>query len=145
MALLVDEGKLAWDDPVKKHLPAFELGEPYLTENTTLRDLLSHRVGLETGDIVARRGDLPRAEILGRLKYLQPYSPFRGKFKYSNLMYVAAGEAVAQRSGETWEDFVDAAAARAAGHADHGGEFRGPAGCESAPPPTAFTMANFRR
>jgi CubicO group peptidase (beta-lactamase class C family) len=106
VALLVDEGKLAWDDPVKKHLPAFELADPYLTENATLRDLLSHRVGLETGDIVARRGDLSREEILGRLKFLRPYSPFRGKYKYSNLMYVAAGEAVARASGQPWEDFV---------------------------------------
>ena len=106
VALLVDEGKLAWDDPVKKHLPAFELADPYLTENTTLRDLLSHRVGLETGDIVARRGDLKRDEILGRLKFLRPYSPFRGRLKYSNLMYVAAGEAVARVSGQSWEDLA---------------------------------------
>lgn len=106
VGLLVDEGKLAWDHPVKKHLPAFELADSYLTENTTLRDLLCHRVGLETGDIVARRGDLTRDEILGRLKYLQPYSPFRSRFKYSNLMYVAAGETVAQTSGESWEDFL---------------------------------------
>jgi CubicO group peptidase (beta-lactamase class C family) len=105
-ALLVDEGKLAWDDPVRRHVPAFELYDPYLTEQTTLRDLLSHRVGLETGDIVARRGDLTREEILSRLKFLRPYSPFRGRFKYSNLMYVAAGEAVVRTSGQSWEDFV---------------------------------------
>lgn len=106
VGLLVDEGKLAWDDPVKRHLPEFELYDPYLTEQATLRDLLSHRVGLETGDIVARRGDLPRDEILRRLKFLQPYSPFRGRFKYSNLMYVAAGEAVSRASGQSWEDFA---------------------------------------
>ena len=106
VGLLVDEGKLAWDDPVKKHLPEFELADPYLTQHTTLRDLLSHRVGLETGDIVARRGDLTRDEILSRLKYLQPYSTFRGRFKYSNLMYVAAGEAASRASGQSWEDFV---------------------------------------
>jgi CubicO group peptidase (beta-lactamase class C family) len=106
VALLVEEGKLAWDDPVKKHLPEFELHEPYLTENVSLRDLLSHRVGLETGDIVARRGDLTRAEILERLRYLRPYAPFRGRFKYSNLMYVAAGESAARASGQAWEDLV---------------------------------------
>ena len=106
VALLVDEGKLAWDDPVKRALPTFELVDPYLTENTTFRDLLSHRVGLETGDILARRGDLSREAILGRLKHLQPYSQFRDRFKYSNLMYVAAGEAVARASGESWEDVV---------------------------------------
>jgi len=106
VALMVDEGKLAWDDPVRKHLPEFELREAYLTENTTLRDLLCHRVGLETGDILARRGDLSRDEILSRLKYLQPHSPFRGKFKYNNLMYVAAGEAASRVSGDSWEDRV---------------------------------------
>lgn len=106
VALLVDEGKIAWDDPVKKHLAEFELREAYLTENTTLRDLLSHRVGLETGDILARRGDLPRDEMLRRLKFLQPYSPFRGKFKYNNLMYMAAGEVAGRVSGQAWEDLV---------------------------------------
>jgi CubicO group peptidase (beta-lactamase class C family) len=106
VGLLVEDGKLAWDDPVKKQVPSFELHEPYLTENVTLRDLLSHRVGLETGDILARRGDLPREEILRRLKFLQPYAPFRGRFKYSNLMYVAAGEAVERAGGLPWEDVV---------------------------------------
>src|SRR5687767_5093538 len=81
VALLVDEGKLTWDDPVKSELPTFELAEAYLTENTTFRDLLSHRVGLETGDILARRGDLTREEILDQLKHLRPYSPFRDRFK----------------------------------------------------------------
>jgi len=106
VAVLVDEGKLAWDDPVKRHLPEFQLYDSYLTEKTTLRDLLSHRVGLETGDIVARRGDMSRDEILSRLKFLRLYSPFRGRFKYSNLMYVAAGESVARETGQSWEDFV---------------------------------------
>jgi CubicO group peptidase (beta-lactamase class C family) len=87
-------------------VPTFELADPYLTEHTTLRDLLSHRVGLETGDIVARRGDLSRVEILARLKHLRPYSPFRGGFKYSNLMYVVAGDAVARAAGESWEDLL---------------------------------------
>ena len=106
VGLLIDEGKLAWDDPVKRHIPTFELHEPYLTEHVSLRDCLSHRVGLETGDILARRGDLSRDVILSRLKYLQPYSPFRGKYKYSNLMYVAAGETVARAGGDSWEEFV---------------------------------------
>jgi CubicO group peptidase (beta-lactamase class C family) len=105
-ALLVDEGKLAWDEPIKKHVPEFELLDPYLTDHTSLRDCVSHRVGLETGDIVARRGDLTREEILSRLKFLQPYSPFRGKYKYNNLMYMAAGETVARAAGRPWEDFV---------------------------------------
>ncbi|HEX5102208.1 MAG TPA: serine hydrolase [Pirellulaceae bacterium] len=105
-ALLVEEGKLTWDDPIRKHVPEFELHDRYLTEHVSLRDCLSHRVGLETGDIVARRGDLSRDEILARLRFLQPYSPFRGKFKYNNLMYVAAGETVARAAGQSWEDFL---------------------------------------
>jgi CubicO group peptidase (beta-lactamase class C family) len=106
VALLVDDGKLAWDDPIRRHVPVFELHEPYLSEHVSLRDCLSHRVGLETGDLLARRGDLSRDEILGRLKFLQPYATFRGKYKYSNLMYVAAGETVARASSQSWEDFV---------------------------------------
>lgn len=106
VALLIDEGKLDWDDQVKQHLPAFELTDPYMTANTTLRDLLCHRVGLETGDILARRGDLTKDEILSRLKHLQPMYPFRSKYKYSNLMYVVAGEVAGRVSHQPWLDFV---------------------------------------
>jgi CubicO group peptidase (beta-lactamase class C family) len=105
VGLLIDEGKLRWDDPVKKHLPAFELADPYMTANVTLRDMLSHRVGLETGDLLFHRRDLTTPEIFRRLKFLQPVAPFRTKWKYSNLMYLTADEVVARASGKPYDDF----------------------------------------
>src|SRR5207249_3156671 len=72
LALLVEEGKLKWDDAVVKHLPEFQLYDPFLTKDVRLADLLSHRTGLETADLVAYRGDYDRAEIIRRLRFLQP-------------------------------------------------------------------------
>src|SRR6185369_6253680 len=66
LAQLVEEGRLSWNDPVVKHLPEFKLHDPYLTKDVRLADLLSHRTGLERGDLVAYRGDYDRAEILRR-------------------------------------------------------------------------------
>lgn len=106
IGLLVDEGKLNWDDPVRQHLPNFELADPYVTEHVTIRDLLCHRTGLVRGDLLSVKGDLSREEILSRTKFLSQAAPFRTKFLYSNVMYGVLGEIVAQKSGMPWEEFV---------------------------------------
>ena len=50
--ILVDEGKLGWDDPVTKHLPWFQLRDPVVTREVTVRDLLTHRAGLPNADFL---------------------------------------------------------------------------------------------
>ena len=106
LALLVEEGKLKWSDPVVKHLPEFELYDPFLTKDVRIEDLLSHRVGLETADLVAYRGDYDRAEIIRRLRFLQPVAPFRSLFGYHNHMVTTAGEVLERVSGQPWSNVL---------------------------------------
>jgi CubicO group peptidase (beta-lactamase class C family) len=106
VAMLVDEGKLRWDDPAAKHLPSLQLYDPYATRELTLRDLLSHRSGLARGDLMWYGGGFDRDEILRRVRFLQPSWSFRSQFGYQNLMYLAAGQVVGQIANTTWDDFV---------------------------------------
>jgi CubicO group peptidase (beta-lactamase class C family) len=108
LAILVDEGKIKWDDPVTKYLPEFQLYDPYVTREMTIRDLLSHRSGLATfgGDLLWYETNYDRKEILRRIRYLKPTSSFRSSFGYQNIMFVAAGEIVAAVTGKTWDEFV---------------------------------------
>ena len=109
IGLLVEEGKLEWDAPVIKYLPWFQLSDPYVTRELTIRDLLVHRSGLGLG-----AGDLlwwppstyNRKEIARRLRYLPLATSFRSAYAYDNVLYLVAGEVVEALSGQTWEDFV---------------------------------------
>lgn len=106
VGMLVEDGKLRWDDPVAKHLPEFELADRYLTEHVTLRDLLCHRTGLQRCDLLSDRADFGTAEILRRLKYIPLAADFRTKYTYSNPMQFVLAEVVARVSGQPWEQFV---------------------------------------
>jgi len=108
LAILVDEGKIKWDDKVIKYLPWFQLYDPYVTYNMTIRDLLSHRSGLATfsGDLLWYGTSYSREEVIKRARFLKPKYGFREKFGYSNIMFLAAGEIVQVVSGQTWDDFV---------------------------------------
>lgn len=108
IALLVDQGKLSWDDKVVDHLPWFRLYDPYVTQNINLRDILSHRSGLVTfsGDLVWYGTTHSRKEIIKRARYLKPRYGFRTTYGYSNIMYLTAGEVVSEVSGKTWDDFI---------------------------------------
>ncbi|MEW4925320.1 serine hydrolase [Algibacter sp. 2305UL17-15] len=108
LGILVDEGKVDWDDKVKAYLPYFELYTPYVTDNFTIRDLLTHRSGLKdvSGGTLWYHSDYSREEIIKRLKYLEPVSGFREKPAYQNVMYVVASEIVKEVSGMSWDNFV---------------------------------------
>ena len=108
IGMLVDEGKADWDDPVTKYLPWFKLYHPFVTENLTIRDLLSHRSGLKTfsGDLIWYGSDHSRDEILRRARYLKAKHGFRAEFGYSNILYLAAGQIVEKISGMSWDDFL---------------------------------------
>jgi CubicO group peptidase (beta-lactamase class C family) len=109
LASLVDEGKLSWDDSVYERLPGFQMYDPYVSHEMTVRDLLTHRSGMGLGE-----GDLlfwphttfTRDEIVYKLRFMKPASSFRSKFAYDNLMYIAAGQIVAAVSGKPWEDTI---------------------------------------
>ena len=108
LAILVDEKKIAWNDKVSKYLPDFQLYDPYVTSELTIRDLVTHRVGLDTfsGDLLWYETDLSSDEILRRVRYLKPVSGFRTQFGYQNLMFIAAGKVVEKVSGKPWCTFV---------------------------------------
>ena len=106
VAMLVDDGKLKWDDPVTQHLQTFKLYDPWVTREITIRDLLSHRTGFSGVDLFWYGTGLGQAELLRRIRYLKPNSSFRSKYGYSNVMYLAAGQVAAHAAGMSWDDLV---------------------------------------
>src|SRR5687768_3770471 len=107
MGILVDEGKIGWDDKVTKHLPNFRVADPYITSEIRVRDLLTHNAGLPNADFLwARANDLSADEIISRLQYSKPSYPFRGGFVYHNVMYLVAGKVIEKASGMSWERFM---------------------------------------
>ncbi len=105
-AMMVDDGKMRWDEPATTHLPSFQLFDPYVSRELTLRDLLTHRSGLVRGDLVWYATEYDRAEILRRVRFLKPTWSVRSQFGYQNIMYLAAGQAVAAAAGTSWDDLV---------------------------------------
>ena len=109
LGLLVEEGKLQWDAPVIRYLPWFQMWDPFVTRELTIRDLLVHRSGLGLG-----AGDLlwwppssyDRREIARRLRFIPPATSFRSAYAYDNVLYLVAGEVIEAISGKSWEDFV---------------------------------------
>ena len=108
LGMLVDEGKLRWDDRVIDHLPDFRLYDPYVTRELTIRDLLTHRSGLPGTDLLWTRGDMSQAEMIRRLRYVRPASSFRSQFAYQNVVYAIGGALIEKASGMPWEDFIRA-------------------------------------
>ncbi len=106
IAMLVDEGKIKLDDPATKYLPGFQLFDPYVTREMTVRDLLCHRSGLERGDFLWYGTSYSRDEIVRRVRFLKPTWSFRARFGYQNIMYLTAGQIVAGVSGKSWDDFI---------------------------------------
>lgn len=103
---LAEEGKLDWDRPVRDFAPDFRLSDPRITEQATVRDLVTHRTGLPRHDAMWARTSATRAELFSRLRYLDFSAGFRQKYQYNNLMYVAAGVVAERVSGAAWEDLV---------------------------------------
>lgn len=106
LAILVDEGKIKWNDPVSKYLPNFQLFDPYVTREMMVRDMLSHRIGLERGDRLWYATDYSRDEVLRRIRFLKPSSSVRSRFGYQNVMYLAGGQIIPVVTGKTWDDFL---------------------------------------
>ncbi len=108
LAILVDEGKIKWDDKVTNYVPEFQMHDPYVTREITIRDLVSHRSGLDTfsGDLLWYETTYSDDEIIKRIKYLKPTSSFRSQFGYQNLMFTVAGKVLERVSGRSWQQFV---------------------------------------
>jgi CubicO group peptidase (beta-lactamase class C family) len=106
LGLLVDDGRLDWDRPVRELLPGFRLMDPAASKLITPRDLLTHRSGLPRHDLFKEGSPLGRAEMVARLRHLRPSRSFRSTFQYNNLMFMVSGMIVERLSGRPWEVFV---------------------------------------
>ena len=111
LGILIDEGKLKWDTKVTDIIPEFKMYNPYVTEEFTITDLLTHRsgLGLGAGDLMMwpDSSNFTKADIIHNLRYLKPVSSFRTKYDYDNNLYIIAGEVIARASGMSWEDFIE--------------------------------------
>jgi CubicO group peptidase (beta-lactamase class C family) len=109
LAMLAKEKKIRWDDRVQNYLPWFEVfGDPWISHETRIDDLLCHRIGFRTfsGDLLWWGSSYSTEEVLRRARYLKPQYSFRRGYGYSNLMVMAAGEALEKASGQPWETFL---------------------------------------
>ena len=121
LALLVDRGRIGWDDRVIDHLPGFQMYDPYVTREMTVRDLLVHRsgLGLGAGDLLfVPSTNRTRAETVRALRYLKPATSFRSGYAYDNVLYMVAGQLIESVTGQTWERFVAAELLAPAGMRD---------------------------
>jgi CubicO group peptidase (beta-lactamase class C family) len=109
LAMLVEEGKLSWDDPVYQRLPGFQMYDPYVAQEMTIRDLLTHRSGMGLGEgdlLIFPHTTYGRDQIIQRLRYMKPVSSFRSRYAYDNLLYLTAGQIIPAVTGVSWDDFV---------------------------------------
>jgi CubicO group peptidase (beta-lactamase class C family) len=104
--LLVEEGKLTWDKPVRESVPSIKFYNNELDTTVTLRDMLAHRTGITRHDTIWYQSDDTRQQLFDKVKYLEPQEPLRQTFLYNNLMYAAVGHIIQLQSGKVWEDFV---------------------------------------
>ncbi|HYA26331.1 MAG TPA: serine hydrolase [Terriglobales bacterium] len=104
--MLVDEGQLTWDKPIREAVPGIQFYNDQLNSNVTLRDMLSHRTGVTRHDLIWFKSEFTRKELFEKLRYLEPEQPMRTTFLYNNLMFSAVGQIIELKSGATWEEFV---------------------------------------
>ena len=108
LGILVDEGKISWDDKIIQHIPWFQFKDPWVTREVTIRDVLIHQVGL--GRILGNRLQFmtasSRDEVLRQMRYMDFEKPFRSDFVYNNVMYSLAGQIIEYVDGRTWDQFL---------------------------------------
>ncbi len=106
MGMLVDEGKINWDDAVIKYLPDFKLYDPYVTRELKIRDLFTHNSGVGNADFLWDIMDISSDEILKKMADVKPSYSLRSSFIYQNIFYLAAGKVIEKVSGQPWEKFI---------------------------------------
>lgn len=107
LGMLLDKEKIKWDDPLAKYLNDFRLNNAYLSQETSIRDALSHRVGIERNELMWYGSPYSREEIIAKLRHIEPSVPFRTKMRYNNMMYMVAGEVISKvGQKQNWDDFV---------------------------------------
>ncbi|MHA6727169.1 serine hydrolase [Chryseobacterium sp. A301] len=127
LAMLVDEGKLSWDDKVTKFIPEFQMYDPYVSKHLTVRDLLTHRagLGLGQGDLMffPEGGTISLQELIHNVRYLKPANEFRDKLDYNNIMFIVAGEVISRISNQSWAEFIESRILRPVGMTSSHGSY----------------------
>jgi len=109
ICMLVDEGRLSLDQPVKELLPDFEMFDPYMTEHLTMRDAMSHRSGLPRHDLTwYLHPEFTMRDLVHKLRYMPPAYEPRTRMHYQNHMFTLATVVVEEISGMPWHTFVEA-------------------------------------
>ena len=106
VAMLVSEGKMRWDERATTYLPSFRLNDPVANAEITIRDLLTHRSGVGRAELIWIGSGVGRDEVLRRIAFVKPESPFRSRYSYQNVMFLAAGEAAGKAAGSSWDALV---------------------------------------
>jgi CubicO group peptidase (beta-lactamase class C family) len=105
-AMLVEEKKIDWDTPLKAYFPEFRLYDPMATEKVTLRDMLSHRIGIPRQEFYEVNIPVTRKEAMEQMRYFEPAADFRSSFQYCNMNYTVAGYMLGERAGKSWEALI---------------------------------------
>ncbi|PSR23510.1 MAG: penicillin-binding protein [Sulfobacillus acidophilus] len=106
VGILVDEGRLSWDQPVREYFPQLQLSDPLASQMLTLRDMACHRTGLPRHDLIWYKSPFSQAEQIRRIRYLELSHPFRSVWQYQNLMYMAMGHIMTEQAGQPWHEFI---------------------------------------
>jgi CubicO group peptidase (beta-lactamase class C family) len=106
VAMLVSDGKMRYDDHITDYLPTFRMSDPVANAEVTIRDALTHRSGIARGELAWLGAGISRDEVLRRVRFIKPQSPFRSRYSYQNMMFLAAGQSAAKAAGTTWDDLV---------------------------------------
>ncbi len=106
MGMLVDEGKVSWDDAVEKYLPEFQLYDPFVTREIRIRDLFTHNTGVGNADFLWGIMDITGDEVLDKMRWVEPSYSLRSSFIYQNIFYLAAGKVIEKISGKPWSQYL---------------------------------------
>jgi len=138
LALLVQQGKLGWDDRLTAHLPDFRLYDTAATQSFSVRDMLTHRSGLWSGAgdfmLWPAPSGFSQTEVIANLRHFRPVTPFRKRYAYNNALYVTAGELIATVSGKPYQAFVETELMKPLGIACFAGEVPDEALADAAEP-----------
>jgi hypothetical protein len=111
LAILADEGKINWDDKVTKYIPEFQMADAYVSQNVTIKDLVTHRagLGLGQGDLMffPEGGTISTEQLIHNIRYLKPAYSLRNSMEYNNIMFIVAGEIIHKISGKSWAEFIE--------------------------------------
>ena len=106
IGMLVADGKMAWDDPVRKHVEWFHLSDPSADRDVTIRDLLCHRTGMPRHDLLWYGSNMSPEDFVRAYGKAKPSTSFRSTWEYANVPFTTAGLAAGKVAGSDWPTLI---------------------------------------